>query len=61
MSDMSSKPLFISGERWPELATKLGINQVLRIDAKGHLQVSKTLFKRLEFVGGKPQEIEIIP
>ncbi|MEI7428806.1 MAG: FAD:protein FMN transferase [Betaproteobacteria bacterium] len=61
LSDLSSKPLFISGTRWPELAEKLGVSNVLRIDAKGHVQVSKKLYQRLEFVGGKPAGLEILP
>ena len=61
LSDMASKPLFISGTRWPDLARKLDVEQVLRIDAKGHMQVSEKLFRRLEFAKGKPEGLEIIP
>jgi thiamine biosynthesis lipoprotein len=61
LSDMSSKPLFISGPRWPELARKFDLDHVLRIDAAGRLQVSEKLLRRLEFVNGQPQGLEIMP
>ena len=61
LSDAASKPLFISGRDWPAMARKLDIQQVLRIDADGHIQVSKALFSRLEFIGGRPQNLEIVP
>ncbi|MEI7612532.1 MAG: FAD:protein FMN transferase [Betaproteobacteria bacterium] len=61
LSDMASKPLFISGTDWPELARKMGVDQVLRIDSAGQMQVSQKLFGRLEFVKGKPEKIEIVP
>ena len=61
LSDMASKPLFIAGADWPRLARQLAVEQVLRIDAEGHVQVSEALYRRLEFVGGKPKMLEIIP
>ena len=61
LSDMASKPLFISGTRWPELAEKMAVDQVLRIDSKGQMQVSGKLLGRLEFVKGKPENLEILP
>ncbi len=51
LSDMASKPLFIAGERWPEMAGKLGVHQALRIDAQGRIEVSSGLRERLEFIG----------
>jgi len=61
LSDAASKPLFIAGTDWPRLARKLGVEQVLRVDAEGHIQVSEALSRRLEFVGGKPKALEITP
>lgn len=51
LSDMASKPLFIAGERWPEMAGKLDVTQALRIDAQGNIEVSAGLRERLEFIG----------
>jgi FAD:protein FMN transferase len=60
LSDAASKPLFITGPDWPRLARKLGVEQVLRIDAEGHIQISEALFRRLEFTGGTPKTLEIV-
>ena len=59
LSDVASKPLFIAGEQWPELAGKLDVDQVLRVDASGAVQVSSRLRERLEFSGNPPQIREI--
>ena len=61
LSDAASKPLFIAGADWPRLAHKLDVGQVLRVDADGRIQISAALLSRLEFVGGKPKALEIIP
>ena len=61
LSDAASKPLFISGRDWPRLASRLAIDQVLRVDAKGDLQVSAALYRRLQFVDGQPKNLEILP
>lgn len=51
-SDVASKPLFIAGDDWQRLAAKLGISQVLRVDAAGRVEVTGALRGRLQFVGG---------
>jgi len=61
LSDAASKPLFVAGADWPRLARQLGVDQVLRVDADGHVQVSAALARRLEFVGGPPKGLEILP
>jgi thiamine biosynthesis lipoprotein len=61
LSDALSKPLFIAGADWPRLAKKLAVDQVLRIDSEGRLQVSSALHRRLEFVGAQAKMLEIIP
>jgi thiamine biosynthesis lipoprotein len=60
LSDAASKPLFIAGAEWPSLAAKLAINQVLRVDADGHLQVSAALQRRLEYVATDAKTVEIV-
>ena len=59
LSDMASKPLFIAGEDWSRLAGKLAADHVLRVDAKGGIEVSPALRERLEFVAGSPHPREI--
>jgi thiamine biosynthesis lipoprotein len=60
LSDMASKPLFIAGEQWPKLAGKLGVDQVLRVDAAGNVEISAALRERLEFAGTPPKAKEIV-
>ncbi len=59
LSDMASKPLFIAGEKWPGQARTLHVDQVLRVDASGAIQVSSRLRERLQFSGDPPQIEEI--
>lgn len=48
-SDVLTKPLFIAGERWTELARRLDVGQVLRVDAQGRVFVTSGLQARLHF------------
>lgn len=48
-SDVLTKPLFIAGERWKDLARKLEVTQVLRVDALGRIYVTPTMQTRLRF------------
>jgi thiamine biosynthesis lipoprotein len=50
-SDVASKPLFVAGDDWRRLAAKLGITQVLRVDAAGRIEVTDALRPRLKFEG----------
>ena len=61
LSDAASKPLFIAGTDWPRLARALAVDQVLRVDAEGRVQVSAALHRRLEYVDGQPKALEILP
>lgn len=61
LSDAVSKPLFILGSGWPEMARSLAIDQVLRVDAQGRIQVSAALHRRLDFGGTDARAIEILP
>ncbi len=61
LSDAASKPIFIAGpEAWRDMARRMGVGLVLRIDGEGHLQVSEALRRRLEFPG-KPPELTVVP
>jgi thiamine biosynthesis lipoprotein len=54
-SDVLSKPLFIAGrEDWPRLARKLGVTDVLRVDADGSVQITQAFAARLKFEPGVP-------
>lgn len=55
LSDASSKPIFIGGDReWREMARKMGIGLVLRVDQKGQIFVTEAMRKRLGFIGQAP-------
>ena len=54
-SDAGSKPLFIGGrEEWRGLARKLEVADVLRVDADGSIQVTRSFAGRLKFEAGVP-------
>ncbi|MDQ5882337.1 MAG: FAD:protein transferase [Pseudomonadota bacterium] len=55
LSDAASKPLFIAGyEGWPRLARQMAVGDVLRVDADGRLQATRSLAGRLKFEPGVP-------
>jgi thiamine biosynthesis lipoprotein len=61
LSDASSKPIFIAGpESWRELAGKMEIGMVLRVDRDNRVFVTTALHPRLEFVGQHP-DITVVP
>lgn len=56
LSDAASKPIFIAGTPdWLRLAHKLGVRNVLRIDAGGAVEVTRPLAKRLHWIAPAPQ------
>jgi thiamine biosynthesis lipoprotein len=61
LSDATSKPIFIAGgERWREMAAKMGVGLVLRVDRQGAIFVTQALRQRLEFIGAVP-ELSVMP
>lgn len=61
LSDATSKPIFIAGpESWRELAGKMEIGMVLRVDRDNQVFVTAALHPRLEFVGQHP-DITVVP
>ncbi|HMW51175.1 MAG TPA: FAD:protein FMN transferase [Rhodocyclaceae bacterium] len=58
LSDAASKPIYLGGERWREYAARFGIDHALRVDADGHIQVTRALERRLQFSDGiKPSTV----
>jgi thiamine biosynthesis lipoprotein len=47
-SDVASKPLFIAGADWQRLADKLGVTQVLRVDADGRIEMTDAMRARVK-------------
>jgi FAD:protein FMN transferase len=47
-SDVASKPLFIAGDEWRRLADRLGVTQVLRVDANGKVEMTDAMRARVK-------------
>ena len=61
LSDATSKPIFIAGaDGWRDMARKMGVGQVLRVDADGRIFVTLALRDRLEFIGNTP-DLTVVP
>ncbi|HQU80087.1 MAG TPA: FAD:protein FMN transferase [Azonexus sp.] len=60
LSDAASKPIFIAGpERWREMARKMEIGLVLRVDRDNRIFVTDALRQRLDFVGKAPEMVVV--
>jgi thiamine biosynthesis lipoprotein len=59
-SDALSKPIFIAGRDWRDMARKLGVDAVLKVDAAGKVSVSPAMQARLkiEVPDLKPERVE---
>jgi thiamine biosynthesis lipoprotein len=61
LSDATSKPIFIAGpDGWREMAKKMEIGLVLRVDRDGRVFATELLNQRLEFAGKRPA-VTIVP
>ncbi|WP_345533026.1 FAD:protein FMN transferase [Viridibacterium curvum] len=49
LSDADSKPIFVAGKDWRQLADKMGVQHVLRVDAEGRIAVTRAMLARLNF------------
>ena len=60
LSDAASKPIFIAGpEHWREMAQKMEIGLVLRVDRDNRIFVTDALRKRLDFIGKAPEMVVV--
>ncbi|HYM35444.1 MAG TPA: FAD:protein FMN transferase [Steroidobacteraceae bacterium] len=56
-ADAASTAIFVAGpNRWREIARALGIQQVLRVDANGQIEVSRALAARLRTPSSEPRQ-----
>ncbi|MDK9724199.1 MAG: FAD:protein FMN transferase [Sterolibacteriaceae bacterium MAG5] len=51
-SDVASKPIFIAGAGWREMARRLDIAAVLRVDAAGRVEMTEAMQARLKMGPG---------
>ena len=62
LSDAASKPIFVAGNpTWRDMARKMNVDQVLRVDSAGHIQVTQALRNKLDFIGQAPPDMEVLP
>lgn len=59
LSDVLSKPLFVAGDAWPQLAKKLGATHALRVDAAGKIAVTAAFRERLTFEA-TPADLQVL-
>ncbi len=60
LSDAASKPIFIAGpDGWRDMARRLAVGLVLRVDADGRIFASEALHKRLEYLGKAPEIVVV--
>lgn len=51
LSDAASKPAYLAGDGWREQTRRFGIDQALRVAEDGHVEVTRALRARLQWVG----------
>lgn len=59
LSDVASKPIFLSPKGWREMARRFGIHHVLRVGADGRISVTTDMRARLHWTEGE-QPAEVI-
>ena len=61
LSDAFSKPIFIAGpDDWRQMAKKMEIGKVLRVDRDGQVFATEALNQRIEFAGKHPA-VTVVP
>ena len=49
---MASKPVFLAGDAWREMAHRYGVEMALRVDGDGRIAVTRALRARMKPFGG---------
>ncbi|TVO68466.1 FAD:protein FMN transferase [Denitromonas ohlonensis] len=52
LSDVASKPVFLAGDAWREMAHRYGVEMALRVDGDGRIAVTRALRARMKPFGG---------
>ena len=60
LSDVASKPIFLSGDRWREAAHRMGVEYAMLIDAQGRIHITAEMQQRLKFTD-KNVALEVLP
>lgn len=60
MSDVASKPIFVGGpEQWRDMARRMQVEHVMRIDADGRMRLTTAMRARLSWVGDAPPGVMV--
>lgn len=55
VADAAATAIFVAGRReWRQVAAALGVHDVLRVDASGHVETTPTMAQRITWLPGKP-------
>ncbi len=54
LSDVTSKPVFLAGTAWREMARRFELEHVLRVDADGAIQITAGMRERLRWRDNSP-------
>lgn len=60
LSDVASKPIFLSGDGWREAAQRMGVEHAMLIDAQGKIHLTAAMQQRLKFTD-KNVALEVLP
>ena len=60
LSDVASKPIFLSPAQWREAARRMGIDHAMLIDAEGRIHITAAMQQRLNFVD-KHVQPDVVP
>ena len=60
-ADAAATALVVAGTQdWPEIAARMGITQVMVIDAEGGVGMTAVMAPRVSFVGARPARVEVV-
>lgn len=60
LSDVASKPIFLSGDGWREAAQRMGVEHAMLIDAQGKIHLTAAMQQHLKFTD-KNVALEVLP
>lgn len=59
VADAASTALFVAGDDWPQVASRMGVTAVLRVAANGELEWTKAMAERVELTPSEDGEVPL--
>jgi thiamine biosynthesis lipoprotein len=59
-ADAMATALFVAGRQWPRLAREMGLRRVMAVTEDGHVELTETMAKRVQFIGEPPPRVETL-